>query len=188
VELYRTSPICVHGLDTENCSCYLCLLHFQPYYWGWTLKVKSLFSPYKSKRYFTHGTAAHSGPGFPHYQGFTITLRHTTLGRTPLDKWSARRLLPDNAQHSQKRDINARDGIRTRNPSKRAAADPCLRQRCHWDRLKQGTGDQNNGFSLNIALDVQFPIPARLLSSYITHRCFYNAASIPNSLVCLSKA
>jgi hypothetical protein len=27
----------------------------------------------------------------PHYQGFTITLRHTTIGRTPLDEWSARR-------------------------------------------------------------------------------------------------
>jgi hypothetical protein len=30
-------------------------------------------------------------PGHPHYRGFTITLRHTTLGRTPLDEWSARR-------------------------------------------------------------------------------------------------
>jgi len=27
-----------------------------------------------------------SGQGPPHYQGFTITLRHTTLGRTPLDE------------------------------------------------------------------------------------------------------
>ena len=26
-----------------------------------------------------------SGSGPPHYQGFTITLRHTTVGRTPLD-------------------------------------------------------------------------------------------------------
>ena len=24
----------------------------------------------------------------PHYLGFTITLRHTTLGKTPLDEWS----------------------------------------------------------------------------------------------------
>jgi len=29
---------------------------------------------------------ASSGPGPPHCRGFTITLRHTTLGRTPLDK------------------------------------------------------------------------------------------------------
>ena len=27
-----------------------------------------------------------SGPGSPHYRGFTITLRHTTVGRTPLDE------------------------------------------------------------------------------------------------------
>jgi hypothetical protein len=32
-----------------------------------------------------------SRPGPTHYQGFTITLIHTTLGRTPLDEWSARR-------------------------------------------------------------------------------------------------
>ena len=33
------------------------------------------------------GATAPSGPG-PHYRGFTITLRHTSLGRTPLDEWS----------------------------------------------------------------------------------------------------
>jgi hypothetical protein len=38
-----------------------------------------------------HGGTTPSGPGPPHYRGFTITLRHTTLGRTPLDEWSARR-------------------------------------------------------------------------------------------------
>jgi len=32
-----------------------------------------------------------SGPRPPHYQGFMITLRHTILGRTPLDALSARR-------------------------------------------------------------------------------------------------
>jgi hypothetical protein len=39
-----------------------------------------------------------------------ITLRHTTLGRTPLDEGSARRRdlsLPDNTQHSQETSINA---------------------------------------------------------------------------------
>jgi len=39
---------------------------------------------------FFNATAT-SGPGPPHYWGFTITLRHTSLGRTPLDEWSARR-------------------------------------------------------------------------------------------------
>ena len=36
----------------------------------------------------TEGTGP-SAPGLPYYRGFTITLRHTTLGRTPLDEWSA---------------------------------------------------------------------------------------------------
>ena len=35
---------------------------------------------------FFHGATAPSGPGPPYYRGFTITLRHTTLGRTPLDE------------------------------------------------------------------------------------------------------
>jgi len=37
------------------------------------------------------GATAPSGPGPPHYRGFTFTLRHTTLSKTPLDEWSARR-------------------------------------------------------------------------------------------------
>jgi hypothetical protein len=32
-----------------------------------------------------HGATAHNGPGPPHYRGFTITVRHITLGRTILD-------------------------------------------------------------------------------------------------------
>jgi hypothetical protein len=40
---------------------------------------------------YFHGATAPSGPGPPHYRGFMITLRHTTLGRTPLDEWSTRR-------------------------------------------------------------------------------------------------
>jgi len=53
------------------------------------------------------------------------TQRRTTVGRTPLHEWSARRWrpLPVNTQHSQQTDIYAPGGIRTHNPSKRAAAD-----------------------------------------------------------------
>jgi hypothetical protein len=36
-----------------------------------------------------HALTALSGPGPPHDRGFTMTLRHTTLGRTTLDGWSA---------------------------------------------------------------------------------------------------
>jgi hypothetical protein len=33
---------------------------------------------------FFHGATAPSGPGPPHCRGFTITLRHTALGRTSM--------------------------------------------------------------------------------------------------------
>ena len=37
-----------------------------------------------------HDATDPSGPGPPHYRSFTITLKHTTLGRTPLNELSAR--------------------------------------------------------------------------------------------------
>jgi len=40
---------------------------------------------------FFHGAATPSGPKPPYFRGFTITFRHTTLGRTPLDECSAPR-------------------------------------------------------------------------------------------------
>jgi hypothetical protein len=40
---------------------------------------------------------------------------------------------PENTQHSQQTDIHVSGGIRTGNPSKRAAADPRLRPRGHCD-------------------------------------------------------
>ena len=39
-----------------------------------------------SLRFSPHGATASSGPGFPPGQGFTITPRHTTFGRNPLDE------------------------------------------------------------------------------------------------------
>jgi hypothetical protein len=42
---------------------------------------------------------------------------------------------PDNTLHLQETDIHDLGGIRTHNPSKRAAADPRLSPRDHWDRL-----------------------------------------------------
>jgi hypothetical protein len=46
------------------------------------------------------------------------------------------RPLPDNTQHSQLTDINTPGGIRTRNPSKRSAADPRFRPPGPWNRLR----------------------------------------------------
>ena len=39
-------------------------------------------------------------------------------------------------QYSRETDIHAPGVIRTRNPSKRASADPCPKPRGHWDRLQ----------------------------------------------------
>jgi hypothetical protein len=41
--------------------------------------------------FLPHGATTPIRPGPPHYRGFTIALRHTTLHGTPLDEWSARR-------------------------------------------------------------------------------------------------
>jgi hypothetical protein len=49
---------------------------------------------------FSSGVAAPIGPGPLHYRHFTITLRHTTLGRTPLEEWSARRREPSLTTHN----------------------------------------------------------------------------------------
>jgi len=40
----------------------------------------------------------------------------------------------DNTQHTQQTDTHAPGRIQTHNPSKRAAANPYLRQHGHWDR------------------------------------------------------
>ena len=93
---------------------------------NWGCHVMYKFAIYQFLSFF-HGATVPSGPGPSHYRGFTITLRHTTLGDTPLYEWSARRKdLPDNT------DIHASGGIRTRNP-KWVVADARLRPRGHWD-------------------------------------------------------
>ena len=40
---------------------------------------------------FPHGSTASIRPGLPPCRSLTITLRHITLNRTPLDEWSTRR-------------------------------------------------------------------------------------------------
>ena len=72
-----------------------------------------------------------------HTHTHSLSLSNTyTLGRTSLGEGLARRsdlyLKAHNIHNEQ--NIHAPDGIRSRNPSKRAAADPRLRQREHWDR------------------------------------------------------
>jgi hypothetical protein len=64
------------------------------YFCNWIYENrKKISSVIKRPRFhvFYHDATAPSGPGPPRCRGFTITLRHNTLGRTPLDEWSARR-------------------------------------------------------------------------------------------------
>ena len=119
----------------------------------WTLRrIKCLVS----FNFFYNGATAPSGRGPPHYRGFTSTLRHTTLSVTPLDEWSARRrdLYLTKKQDSQQTDIHALGGIRTRNPSKRAAASPSFRPRGHWDRLSFKIPHQNRNITPSYFLRV----------------------------------
>ena len=82
---------------------------------------------------FPQGAAAPSGSGPPVYGSFTITLRHTKVGRTPLDEWSARRrdlYVVTNITHKSQTSKTPSE-IWTHNPNKRAAADPRPRQHGH---------------------------------------------------------
>jgi len=62
------------------------------------------------------------------------TQRRTTVGRTPLDDWSARRRDLYLTTHKTGNKVHVSLGIRTHNHSRRAAADLLLRPRGHWDR------------------------------------------------------
>jgi len=73
---------------------------------------------------------------FQHYQGLTITLRHTTHGRTLSGRgisWK-QRPLSDNTEHSQQTAIHAPGGIRTSNPNSWVDPESRFRPRGHWDR------------------------------------------------------
>jgi len=73
--------------------------------------------------FFFCGAAARRGPRPPHCRGFTITLRHTPLRRTPLNEWSARR-----------RDLYLEiHNTQNKLPCPRRA-DPRFRPFGHWDR------------------------------------------------------
>ena len=65
---------------------------------------------------------------------FTTQTLHIRKDSSPRVIIPKQRPLPDKTQHSKETDIHAPGGIRTRNPSKRAVADPSFRPRGHWDR------------------------------------------------------
>ena len=63
---------------------------------------------------YCYCTTAPSGSGPPQCWGFMITLRHTTVGRTPLDEWSVRRR---DLYLSQQTDIHASTGFDPATPA-----------------------------------------------------------------------
>ena len=76
---------------------------------------------------------------------FLDHIRHTTIGRTPMDEWSARRtdFYPTTQNTHNRQASMPHGGIRTHNLSRRAAADPRLRPRGHWDRRKKVRNKNN---------------------------------------------
>jgi hypothetical protein len=102
--LYTKTVIAVFFRTVTWCKTFTCRLEMS--YPSYNEELTGLVS---------HGATIPPGQGPPPYRGFTITLRHTTLGRIPLDEWSARqRPLPDNTQQSQETDLRAR--ARNSNP------------------------------------------------------------------------
>jgi len=62
--------------------------------------------------------------------------------------------LTDNIQHSKQTNIHVPGGIRTHNPSKRAAADPRLTPPGHWGQLIQFVPySKHNATSLRDTID-----------------------------------
>jgi hypothetical protein len=54
--------------------------------------------------FFFHRARLHTGSRSPHFRGITITLRHATFGRTPVNECSARRVNLT-TQNTRKRQI-----------------------------------------------------------------------------------
>jgi hypothetical protein len=86
---------------------------------------------------FYHGEKAVVGQGLLTVEDSWLhSVRYTTLSRTPLDEWSARRKDLYLRTHNPQKRQNSRPpgGIRNRNPSKRAGANTRLIPHEHWDR------------------------------------------------------
>jgi len=83
-----------------------------------------------------HGATGPSGPEPLYYRGFTISLRRTTVGRTPLDKWSSRRKELSTWQHTtlSTEKVHPQEGFRPLIPAREKP------QTHAFDRAFAGTG------------------------------------------------
>jgi len=126
-----------------------------------------------------------------HTQTDRQTHTHThSLGMTPLDEGSVLpRHLYLTAHNTHKRENPCPGGIRIRSTNKRAAADPRLRQRGHWNRLRslypkvtnkyRPTVDNTSYDALIWQLSVIFHYYSRSRYKY------YPENSSTNSLLCI---
>ena len=97
-----------------------------------------------------HVTSCEVSRSHTHTHTFTHTYRQRE-SRTPLDEWSARRRgrYLHNTHHSQQTNIHFLSGIRTRDPSSKAAAD--LRHRPHGYPDRPYTAQKLYFVSYNLA-------------------------------------
>ena len=98
---------------------------------------------------------------------------------------ATQRPLPDNTHHSQETDIHATGGIRTHNPNKRAAADPCLSPRGHWDPFIQllhwNRESPNHSALYKLRTETFFMCPTNPLCHkiwYLLLNCEYSTSEI----------
>jgi hypothetical protein len=91
-----------------------------------------------------HWLSAPSKQGPAHYRGFTITLRHSTVGRTPLDEWSGlRRNLYLSKHNTHKKETSMP-------PAGFGPAIPSERPQIHaLDRAAPGTGTVDGDVNMN---------------------------------------
>jgi hypothetical protein len=100
--------------------------------------IKDLSVLVKGLIFFFNGATYLRGKGPPHSRGFLIT--HNDAPQSVGLPWTSDKPVTETYtwQHTTltRQDIHAPVGIRTHNPSKRAAADPRLRPRGHLDRQR----------------------------------------------------
>ena len=146
-----------------------CLLHsFLVNHWKITIIINTKYAPIPQKAQqplmdhsFLLIEAARSHSDTPHSLGFLWTS----------DQPDAEPL-PDKTQHCREINIHEHGGIHTWNPSKRTAANPCLRQRGHWYR-------QHIVFTSYI-----FPVILRINSDYFLCRINQLFFITENVLLC----
>jgi len=87
----------------------------------------------------------------PRSWGFLDHIRRTTVGRTPLDKRSARRRdIYLTTHNTHNRQIHDPGGIRTHDFRRRAAADLRFRPRGHWERQNNNISSRNWYFAFGL--------------------------------------